>query len=97
MKVISWSILPFFCLAALSLQPIESLGQMNDQLKLVTLSGDTIAISTFDTRGYKAASHLVLEEMGWEVEVDSNNLRAVMSDSDSVHFVFGCPFFRWNE
>ena len=97
MKVISWSILPFFCLAALSLQPIESLSQMNDQLKLVTLSGDTIAISTFDTRGYKAASHLVLEEMGWEVEVDSNNLRAVISDSESVHFVFGSPFFRWND
>jgi N-acetylmuramoyl-L-alanine amidase len=96
MKVISWLIYGFCFLAPLLLQPIESLGQSKGHLILVGSDGDTLDITVFDTGGYRTVTHVALEEMGWDVEIDSESLKATISETDRVRFLFDSPFFYWN-
>ena len=97
MKVISCSIRVLLYFFTILLHPTESQGQGKTDLKFVSSEGDTISIDTFDTWGYRAASHMVMEELGWKVQVDNENIRVFISDIDSIHFVFESPFFHWND
>ena len=97
MRVISWSICSFVYLATLFILPVRSFSQSTDYLNLVSLQGDTISLEGFDIEGYRAVSLATIEQMDWEIELNNESLRALLSDTDSVEFFFDSPFFRWND
>ena len=97
MRVISWSICSFAYLATLFILPVRSFSQSTDYLNLVSLQGDTISLEGFDIEGYRAVSLATIEQMDWEIELNNESLRALISDTDSVEFFFDSPFFRWND